>query len=242
MQTNVPPVPRRIAWLILLIGAVGSVAGIVVAINRLATASTSTPFSGILDAGWLLILGLIWLVCGLLLLSWLRPAAGQAGSGANSPSLMASPPDPRLAEIDASLTELSSQTVPILNSQLTRLSARLIELDKAIKAMQAGEARFATLDQVRDLETRIADMAPGARQASESTISPSGADADDLRQQLDDLDHELDSLVIVIQDAHKRLDTLGDVASRLDKQAAQLDQLYITLEDIHGRIDHLEQQ
>lgn len=58
---------------------------------------------------------------------------------------------------------------------------------------------------------------------------------------LDSLDYELDSLATTVQDAHKKLDDLGDVTSRLRELETQLDSLYVTLHDTHKRIDDMEQ-
>ncbi|SRR5258706_11603862 len=55
------------------------------------------------------------------------------------------------------------------------------------------------------------------------------------------LDHEVENLATTVQDAHKRLDSLGDVNSRLNELETQLDSLYVTLHDTHKRIDDLEQ-
>ena len=52
---------------------------------------------------------------------------------------------------------------------------------------------------------------------------------------------EKQELATAIQDAHTRLDGLGDVNDRLSELESQLDALYVSLQDVHQRIDSLEQ-
>src|SRR5262249_20048389 len=69
MRTDMHPATRRIVWLIIAIGTITVLAAILMPIF-----SAANP----LDSTTPIILGLLWIIVGILLMRWLRPMAEEA--------------------------------------------------------------------------------------------------------------------------------------------------------------------
>ncbi len=176
MRTEIHPAARHITWLVIVVGGITALVGLAYLVFNLGP-GISLPFTRTaLDAGWLLVFGLMWFVVGLVMLRWLRPT---------SPATV--------------LTDDRARKIDEIEIRLQNLETRLTALEH-------------TLPKVR------MDTGPDPR----------------------DLDNELGSLATTIQDAHTRLDDLGDVNHRLHDLESQLDQLYVTLQDAHRRLDEIE--
>ncbi len=130
--------------------------------------------------------------------------------------------DEPLQHLEKRLIEFQSaqeQRGTDLHSHLRRLENRLEGMNNLAALNSFGE-RLADLEKA---VKRIAAQVEGI----DSAGSP-------------DVSHELDNLATTLQDAHTRLDSLGDVNSRLDDMTSQVDALYVTLQDIHQRLDVIE--
>ncbi len=215
MRAEIHPAARRITWLTVIIGAVAVITAILYLLLNLGP-GIALPFTRtLLDTGWLLIFGLLWLVVGVLMLWWLRPVSTEVNDNGRQF-------DQQLAQIQTAQNAQISEINTLLkrqDSQLEQMSARLTDLEKALKGIQ--------------LEVQ--------NEASKPRATVKDSLAETAANHLRDLDNELGSLATTIQDAHTRLDTLGDVNSRLHELETQLDDLYVTLQDAHRRIDGLEQ-
>jgi uncharacterized membrane protein len=127
-------------------------------------------------------------------------------------------------------SEISQQLEKKFAQFQTTQDARLADLDARAKTLGGQLERMDA--RLRDLETQLNSAQAGLRE--KITRSSASSEARDL-------DNELGSLATAIQDAHTRLDDLGDVSSRLYDLASQLDTLYVTVQDAHRRIDAIEQ-
>jgi hypothetical protein len=104
---------------------------------------------------------------------------------------------------------------------------------------QLRQSQTAQLDSLSSFSARLSDVEKAIQGISARLEAQGDAGANSQRPH--DLDSELGSLATTIQDAHRRIDSLGDVNARLDNLESQLDALYVTLQDTHRRIDGLEQ-
>ncbi len=234
MRAEIHPAARRLTWLIIVIGAVAAlIAAFYLVFNP--GSGIALPFTRTaLDVGWLLVFGAMWLVVGVVMLWWLRPTAGPGTEGSSArefgdqvaPVQMAQ--DAHFEQIDARIKSLTSQI-----EDLNRSTARLDDLERTVEGISA---RLAGLE---DLSSRLNGL---ERQVNSSHVTAQDQAAHALGgKEPHDLDAELGSLATAIQDAHARIDNLGDVATSLRDLESQLDALYVTLQDMHRRIDGLEQ-
>ncbi len=221
MRAELHPAARRITWLIIVIGAIAALVAVVYLLFNLGPGITLPFTRTALDTGWLLIFGLMWFVLGLMLLWWLRPLPHDAEHGQSDAKQVA----PFQAEQARHLTDLGTR-INGLESQIETIGGRLNSLESAIQSISE---RLGKLDDVRRLRATTNEKSAG------------GGGSDEVTSSLRDLDSELGSLATSIQDAHTRIDSLGDVSSRLHEVESQLDALYVTLQEAHRRLDSLEQ-
>ncbi len=146
MQTRLHPATRRLAWLMVVVGVgVTVLSGIALLSN--ADSGIVLPFTkSALDAGWLFIFGLAWLVTGILALWWLRPTTGEPDYEA------------RLIALEKAVQKISTrleawQAAPNSPDQLHKLD---LELDGFGTTLQDTNRR---LDELSDVNTRLDDLA-----------------------------------------------------------------------------------
>jgi hypothetical protein len=156
MQANIHPATRRIAWLVVVVGAAATCASVIYSRLNLGQ-GILLPFTGSpLDSGWLFVFGLLWLVTGVLALWWLRPSAEDG---------VASPDINRLAQTEARLVVLEKAIQAISPKLKTpngsvnppdQLHELNLELDSLGTSIQDIHRR---LDELRDVNARLDELA-----------------------------------------------------------------------------------
>jgi predicted flap endonuclease-1-like 5' DNA nuclease len=189
---------RRIAWLIILLGAVALVGGLLWRALNPESPGISLPFTRtVFDAGWLIWAGLGWLVVGGLLRGSLNAMPGKSAQEANTRVTIdtaireaRAAADLRLNDLDARVRSLDS------TDRLTLLEQRLTDLEAARAA--------------RPLDTRSSDLDERFHDLNGRLVA--------LNSRIDGLGHVQGRL-----DGHDR--SLTDVDTRLQAVQARLDQL-----------------
>ena len=148
---------RRIAWLIILVGAVALVGGLLWRVLNPESAGISLPFTRTLfDAGWLIWAGLGWLVVGGLLRGSLNAMPGNSAQEANTRVTIDTAIREARAAADVRLNDLDARVRSLdATDRLTQLEQRLAELESARGAV-APDTRSSDLDErFHDLNGRL---------------------------------------------------------------------------------------
>jgi prefoldin subunit 5 len=212
MRTEIHPAVRRITWLMIVIGAGATLVAVSYFLFNLGP-GVMLPFTKTaLDAGWLAIFGLLWLVSGVLLLWWLRPEGPSIARTELSPNK-------QMAEnIQDLMKRLSSmeETVQRLNTQIGDsgdLADRMTKFDQALEQQK----RFVAASKqapVNGSDSRVLDHELDNLGTALQDVNKRLDKVDDVANRVHDLDTQLDALYVTLHDVHQRIDSLEQTVSR----------------------------
>ncbi len=153
MQTRLHPAVRQIAWLVVVIGLVATLIAAITLLFKLGPGIVLPLTTSPLDAGWLLIFGLLWLITGAFILVWMQPETG-AVDDYNSRFAQH---ETRLTDLDKALQAIQTRldTLERPANQTDPLRELTLELDNMGAAIQDMQRR---LDDVRGVNAQIDDL------------------------------------------------------------------------------------
>jgi hypothetical protein len=175
LQPIIHPAARRMAWLVVIVGAVAT--SIAAIYSRLDLGQGIVlPFTkSALDSGWLFVFGLLWLITGVLALWWLRPATVQSDDANRLPQY-----DSRLIALEKAIQTINTRlkapnSVVGPSDSLHELN---LELDNLGTSIQEVHRR---LDDLGDVNSRLDDLA--------SQLDAMYITVQDAHKRIDDLAH-----------------------------------------------------
>jgi hypothetical protein len=198
MQSGMYPFARRLTWLIIVVGGVAVFISMVYLLVKPDTGIVLPITRTALDAGWMLVGGLVWLGLGAIILSWLK--ADRDNSATSQPITQTAIDDTRLNELATRVQNLDTRladlvtTVQHMNTQLASVAGP--SKPKAITdpALNRG-----------DLDHELGTLTTLIQEAHARLDKFDGIDS-----RVHDLDSQLDSLYVTLQDIHHRIDSLEE--------------------------------
>jgi hypothetical protein len=175
LQPIIHPAARRMAWLVVIVGAVATSTAAIYSRLDLGQGIVLPFTKSALDSGWLFVFGLLWLITGVLALWWLRPAAVQSDDANRLPQY-----DSRLIALEKAIQTINTRlkapnSVVGPSDSLHELN---LELDNLGTSIQDVHRR---LDDLGDVNSRLDDLA-SQLDAMYITVQDAHKRIDDLAQ------------------------------------------------------------